>query len=780
MRTVNVRDAVADVTLAARRLRRTPAFTIAAILLLGVGMAIAAATASLVNIALFKDPARGRGLVHLAAHLYVSHLPDEAVRKVLASPPSTFDSLAGFSLIRRTAVAEGVSHPVSTEAVTGRYFTLLGGVPLMGRLIDEADDRQAAPVAVISKSLWRSVFGERPDILGASIAVAGQRLEVVGVIERPIRPGGRGADLWVPSSILPVDTLFGRLRSGITAEQATAEVSARYGTFQVDGTNRPLVVLDGMSNPQGLQLYADLVWVLAIAIIVSLVASASFGLLLFARMAATESAMAVRIALGATTRDLTRLLASEVVLLALAAAVVAVNVGGWLSQFGASQVIEMSGWRSAIDTSSDWRVWLVVCGLTLAVALLVVVRLSWSIVRVEALGSMVATGGMGGATIRTAGTSARLVIAQSAATAALLLVAALIARNALPASRSLAAIDDSIIITRIAPDTTQAAASRMRGLLEVAAAMADVRHAALMSGLPGNRSLQGVTLNRDGRSLVTDVHHVGADVFPIFRMGVLRGRTFTAQEDADGLAVAVVTETAARRFWPSVDPIGQRLSIQRTPEARLEVVVIGVVADAVDSTDERAPGLGEIFLPFTQRPPTSGLALAAVVEGDAERRLESFRSTLQRAFPDTGLVSVRTMRQEILQKSQPPPGLVGIIGLLGSIVFVVAMGGLYGLMSYLATMRRREIGIRKALGATGMTLSRMLVRESSPTLGAGIGIGLLVGLTLTSLFVRDMTFRMLDPVAIGGVGAFLYTAGLLGAIAPYTGALRERHVHLKD
>jgi putative ABC transport system permease protein len=114
------------------------------------------------------------------------------------------------------------------------------------------------------------------------------------------------------------------------------------------------------------------------------------------------------------------------------------------------------------------------------------------------------------------------------------------------------------------------------------------------------------------------------------------------------------------------------------------------------------------------------------------------------------------------------------------IVFVVAMGGLYGLMSYLATMRRREMGIRKALGATSMALCRMLVRESSSMLGAGVGLGLLGGLMIGSFFVRNSNFRLLDPVAIAGVAVFLYAAGLVGAMAPYVRTMREVTARLRD
>jgi len=788
MRTLG--DRFAEIAFAARRLRRTPVFTIAAIVLLGIGMAIAAATASLLNVGLFKDAGRDRGLVHLAARLYVSELPDEVVRTVQADPPGTLDPLVGFGLTRTTVVADGVSRGVAAEALSGPYFSLLGGVPLVGRLIDQADDRESAQVAVISKSFWQSAFGGRADVVGTSIAVAGQRLTDVGVIDGPVRPGGRGADLWVPSRVLPVNTFLGRLRPGVGIEQANAEMSARYGTFDVEGGHRALVVREGLSDPIAGAQYSALIWVPSLAVMVSIVASVSFGLLLFARMAATESTMAVRIALGATARDLTRLLAAEVILLALAATLVAVNAGTWLSHFVAGQIIEESGFRAAIDTSPDWRVFVIVGGLTLTVALLVVARLSWSVMRVEALGSMVATGGLGGATIRTAHTSTRLVVAQSAATAALLLCAALIMRHTLRASASASDVDARAIIAWVDPGPSGSGARQARSVLDVASGMPDIRHAALISSLPGSgRSVQSVILNQAGQLSAADVHYVSADAFAVFNLAVSRGRKFTGQEDVAGAPVALLSETAARRFWPGLDPIGRRIGVQQTSETRLDVLVIGVVADAAGLSGARESTPEDVYLPFAHRPNdvgvalrpnTSSLALVTIGDGDADRRLDLFRSVLQQAFPDTGFVSIRTLRQEIAQRSAAPVSIGRVIGVLGLIVFIVAMGGLYGLMSYLATMRRREIGIRKALGATSAALCKMLVRESAPMLGAGVGLGLIAGLMIGSLFVRSPNFRLLDPVAIAGVAVFLYAAGLVGAIAPYVRTLREVGARLRD
>jgi predicted permease len=783
MRAPDPADWLAAISFAGRRLRRTPVFTIAAIALLGIGMAIAAATASLLNVALFKDPAREKGLVHIGIHSWVNDLPDELVARILADPPRSLEGLAGFGLTRGSAVADGVSRPAAIEAVSGPYFSLLGAVPIAGRLIQDADDRSASAVAVISRPFWRAAFGERADVVGHTIAVAGHRLTIVGVIDGPVRPGGRGADVWVPSNIVPVDTLFGRLGSRTTLEEATVEVAARYGPFDIDGTRRTPLVRTGLSAPMPPGALLDLVWPASIALIVSLVASVSFGLLLFARMAATQSDMAVRIALGATSRDLTRLLTLEVFWLAGAATVVAVNVGSLLAGFVAGQVIELSGFRSTLDVSPDWRVYLGVGALTMMVALAVVARLGWSVARVEALGSMVATGGMGGATLRTAHTSTRLVIAQSAATTVLLLLAALVTRNMLGGgvvSRGLDTDGAAIAwLDQTGHTTPVSVTRRARVVLESAAEMPDIRHAALISAIPGSPARGSVNIDSLGGRRRTGIHYVTAEAFDAFGLAVTRGRVFTTSEDEDAAPVALVSDTAARRFWPGVDPIGRRIRVNHEPAAALEVVVIGVVPDFAPRRGRDLDDLLAVYLPLAHRRPDSALALIARHDGDAGRLAEQIRTTLQRAVPDTGFLSVSTLEQEFHERWAPPASIPRVLGVLGLIVFVVAMGGLYGLMSYLAAMRRREIGIRKALGATAMTLCRMLARETSPMLLAGIVIGILGGLLVGTLFVRG-DFRLLDPVAIVTVAGFLYAAGLVGAIAPYVPTIRALTDSLRD
>lgn len=774
---------LADGTFAARRLRRTPVFTAAAITLLGVGMAIAAATASLVNVAWFKRPAAEQGLVHVGIYSYMTGLPGEVVDAVLSDPPASFTQLAGFGVTQNTAVvAEGVSRRAAVEAVTGPYFTLFNAVPSAGRLIQETDARDNAMVAVISDRFLRATFDGSADAMGATMAVGGKRLTIVGVVDKPVR-SGIAADVWVPSHVLPVNTLFGRLAPDVTIEQATAEVAARYGPFEVGGAPPRLIVREGLTAPLSPRAHGHLIWFIGLALTISLVASVSFGLLLFARMASSQSDMAVRIALGATARDLTRLLAFEVVLIAVAATFLAIITGSLLARFAVGQ------FGATIDASPDWRVFFFVATATLAVALAVVARLSWSVARIEALGSMVATGGMGGATIRTADTSFRLVIAQSAATAALLLLAALIARSALPSrtfthgldinGAAIAWIDQSGRARSSETGTREA-----RSVLNAAAEIPGVRHAALISSLPGtdparpgdmatSRSIARPNLER------ADVRYVSAAAFDALGLVVTQGRTFTTREDENAEPVAVVSRTAALRFWPDLEPVGHRLWIDRG-ESRIEALVIGVVSDAEVHPDRRQREPRDVYLPIAHRPEPAGIAILARSDQDAGVLAERLRASLQQAAPDIGLLSVTSLGQYFYERYAPPLFVPRILGVLGLLVFIVAIGGLYGLMSYLATMRRREIGIRKALGATTAALCRMLARENSRMLVAGVALGIVGGLVVGSIFLGRTNVRLFDPAAMLAVAGFLYVAGLSCAILPFVRMMRERTVSLRE
>jgi predicted permease len=786
---MSVFESFSDVAFAARRLRRTPMFTAAAVMLLGVGMTIATAAASLVNVALFKRPAEERGLVHIAVHDFSTILPGDAVDAVLSAPPVSVRPLAGFGITRSAAVvADGVSTRAAIEAVTGPYFPLFAAVPRAGRLLDAAEARRdgTAMVAVISDRFWRRVFDERPDAIGSTLAVAGRTLTIVGVVNGPVRTGV-SADVWVPSHVLPVEHLFGRLVDGATIEQATAEIAARYGPFDVGGAPSPPFVREGLRARLGDRAYAQLTWQFGLAVAISLIASVSFGLLLFARMAATQSDMAVRIALGATRHDLTRLLAFEVVLVALAATFVAMTGGSLLVHFVMSQYGD--GWRVAIDASPDWRVFLFVAAITLTMALAVVARLGWSVAHVEALGSMVATGGIGGATIRTAGTSFRLVIAQTAATAALLLAAALIARSSLPDRAFTGGLDlDGAAIAWIDPTVRAGAAAAgvrdARVARDTAADLPGVREAAVMTSLPGSgtsTSPHAVHLRPDGNRRSARIHYVSAGAFDILGLRQMSGRAFTAREDEAAMAVAVVSRNAARRFWPGLDAVGQRLWLARDSSGidRMEAVVIGVVSDVEARSESVTDEPRDVYLPFAHTPDRSPTALFVRGDEDAGALAERLREPLQQALPATGFLAVKSLAQDLADRAAPPPFVPRVIGVLGAIVFVVAVGGLYGLTSYLATMRGREMGIRKALGATTMRLCGMLAREHSFMLLSGVVIGIIGGLFAGSYFLTPGTsFRLFDPVAITSVAGFLYVAGLICAIAPFVPAMFERTVRL--
>ena len=770
-------------TLAARRLRRAPAFTVVSVLLLGAGMSIAAAGFTLVNVALFKTPAGTEHLAHVALFDDGVALPRSVAETVRRSPPEAFAMMGGFSNTRSVAVvAAGASHPSAVEAIAGAYFTLFGAQPVTGRLVN---GNESADIAVISDRFWRRIYDSTPDVIGQQIVVAGRQLTIAGVVRTPVRPG-RTADVWVPSHVLPISIAFGQLRDGVTIAQASSEVAARYGPFLLNDGSRRLFVRDGMSAPLRPADVNQLVWLFSLALVTSLTASASFGLLLFARLVSLQGQLAIRLTLGATVRELGSLLTAEVIILGVLSAAVAVFGGDLLVRFVIAQFSATVA-PVHVDLAPDWRVFVSVGLLTLIVGLAVAARLGWSIVRLAALGSMVATSGVGGATLRIAGASSRLIAGQSAATAALLLLAALVMRAALPhrafthgldTDGSLVAwIDSTAFVGRPAEGTQQ-----IRQLQKVAQDLSPFATVAAVSSLPGgisNTAWPRATNGHEfGRSSAR-THYVTSTFFEAFGLNPTRGRLLDAAEDESALPVAVVSRTAAARLWPDVDPIGRNLWLNRDDGTSTELTVIGEVEDV--AFRESWSDTGDVYVPLSQR---SGGVLGLVVHVDPARGRaippDVLESSLQRAFPDVGLTSVRTLDAELHERSAPSSFIPRVLGALGLLVFIVAMGGLYGLMSYLAVMRRREMGIRRALGATSLTLCRMLTRETSTVLLIGLGLGLVTAVAIGMLFVTEHTpFRPFDPVAIATVIPTLYVAGLIAAVVPFIPAMRARTLDLQ-
>jgi putative ABC transport system permease protein len=241
----------------------------------------------------------------------------------------------------------------------------------------------------------------------------------------------------------------------------------------------------------------------------------------------------------------------------------------------------------------------------------------------------------------------------------------------------------------------------------------------------------------------------------------------------------VIGASRAARFWPDDEAVGRRLWFTTPDGTAQPFVVVGIVNDLPESR----PGLEprDAYLPFAHRPSISPVGVVARAGDDGGQLAARIRQAFRTELPETGFLSVRSIRQELDERLASASVSARAYSVLGLLVFLIAMGGLCGLSAHLAAVRRREIGIRRALGATPAMLCRMLHSEHAYILTKGVAIGCLAGVCIASLLLRSHpTLRLFDPVGITAVAGVLYVAGLVGAVAPFLRTMREGTVQLKE
>ncbi len=778
-----------ELVIAVRRLSRAPAFAISAVVLVGSGLGVGTSFVSLVNAAILKPQASGQALVRFCYRSSVqwSILDDHEIDLLVRDPPDSLVWIAGFNSVRTTMVIRGVPRTAKVDSVLGPYLEASQTSAVIGRLLDARDDRE--PVAVISEKFWRVAFAEDPSVLGAAIVVAGQPLTIVGVGRASftgLSTGLAATDVWVPSRIVRVRQLMGQLRPDVTITQANAELAGRYPEIASRGSDRGLHLLPGLQPPLPPAAYLVVVATLAVGAIVTAIAGASLTLLLMARASAGQAEIAIRRALGASTRDITRLLAIEVGLIGVAGAFVGLAVANVLARLAAQHFMAVSELGTlAPDLSSDWRVFAYIFSAALVLASLVTRVLAEQAARVTALAMMSSAAGAGGATARALPRRTRLVASQVAGVTVLLFLALLFVRSTIaglifdpgfdPTGVAIGWIDQ----TAARGDSDRASLAN-RQLLEIVRQYPAISHAALVSRVPGDTpgsSLKART--EQGDFLWTQVQSISSDFFAVVGLRVIQGRSFSSAEEATTAPLVVISQSVAETFWRDRDPLGRRLWFATPTGVSEPVQVIGVVANA-NVTSHNPRDRRDVFLPMGYRPESS-VAVVARGFGPATATLENLRAAALAAGPHVGLLSSRTLEEELAGTVAAGRLVAAFLGTLGAIGLFIAVAGVYGVTAQLASQRRREIGIRKALGATNAALCAMLVRENVQTLLLGIVPGLVLAQLAAIAFRGSFpNLQPFDPWSLAIVTAVLFVSGLVSAVLPFWHVLREAYAPLRE
>jgi putative ABC transport system permease protein len=770
-----------DLRFALRSLRKSPAFTAAAVCTLALGIGANAAIFSVVNAVFlrplpYRDPSRLMWATEYQpkSNQTIVYTPEYAAWK---EQNRTFDYLEGFGTTTgmNLSVAGQPAMRVDVANVTPGFFPMVGVAPHMGRQFSP-EESQAA-VAIVSDSFWRASLDADPAVLGHTVTLNGKSWTIVGVMPPGfVYPDAPSAAVWLPGAVPPgtsdpsggmhfVQGVVGRLKPGVTAEQARADLSviARrmdnlypkpWFGMHLAATVRVVPLQQQLG---GNSRAALLVLTGAVAFIL-LIACANVANLFLTRAVARAREISIRTAIGASRGRLVQLLLTE----SLALGAMGGALGMVLLFWGRTALTFLIPREISPDIPIDWHVvvFAVACALTAGMLFGLAPAVAASRIRLS-------TTGRHGSRIR-----GGLVVCQLALSLILLTGAGLLLRSFVVLFTSQPGFDPHQVLTAsvslsppnlYGPRQQIAFAARVVASLE---SIPGVEYAAVSNQPPfGTFNAIGSGLHAEGQeeTAVTVVFtRATANYFTALRVPLIAGRAFRAG-DGD---VAILNQTLARVLFPNRDPVGQRIAVNAKDPL---LTVVGVVADtrhrALD--DKIWP---ELFQPFEWKPSPF---LTLVIRSAADVT-SAVRSAVQAIDPNQPLFRILPLEDQLSDSLAERRRRAVLLGLFAALALAIAAVGVYGVMSYAVTRRTHEVGIRLALGAQRSDVLLTFLVSGLRLAGLGIVAGLLGARALTHLLNTFLYgVRPTDPYTFLVVSAALAAAA---AVASYLPARRATRV----
>ena len=809
-------DAAYDVRYAARTLRRNPAFAAVAVLTAALGIGATTAVFSAVDAILIKPlpfPEADRLVAVWSANPrqgeepFTSSPPD--FRELASAGTRTVRSLAAFYPTAFT-VAVGDDEPVrvSGARVSPTFFATLDVAPRLGRaFLPTEDEHGAHRVLVISSGLWARAFGRDPDIVGKTVTLDREPFTVVGVMPPDFRFPERRTDAWVPIAFEPGNSLntrgnyflqiVGRLTPGATVAQAQGalhRVAARIAGEHPEGNMTTVRLVPLRDQMVGAGIQSALRVLFGAIVLVLLIACVNVASLLLARGAARQRELAVRRGLGASAGRLVRQLLAEALLIGalggVAGALLAVAGVATLRATGPADLPRLD------EVGVDARA---LAFMTLLSVLTAVAFGLAPAIQAARSGAAVALreGGRGSTTGVRRRARDMLVAVQMALAVVLLVGAGLLIRSFAEVARVDPGFRVESVLTMSIPlprtqyrDGTQMWAF-LDQVLERVRALPGVRSAAVTSALSLGGGYWGKRISFADRAPATSldqVPHVGYRVvtpsyFETMGVAIRAGRVFDENDRATAPGVAVVNETAARKFWPGRSPLGATIWMG-SPEALIagrlpsnfrfpRLRVVGVVADErfIGLDQPPAPEVYQVGEQVTER----GSEKYLVVRSDADplALAAAVRREVRTLDPYQPVAEVATMSQLVRGALAQRRFSATLLVTFAALALVLAAVGLYGVVAYSVAQRRRELGLRMALGASTRRVLALVVGQGLRPALAGAIVGLVGAVFLTRL-MRSMLFGVApgDPLTVLAVAVVLAAVAAIASLIPARRVLR--------
>ena len=755
-----------DLRFGFRTLRRKPAFTILAVLVLALGIGANTAMFSVVYGMLFRPlPYAGADRV---AVVYMNYSPRDftfgtmCIRDYLTwkannhsfEEPSLFRTLS--MDIGGTA---GVPEQVQGASVPAGFFSTLGVTPLIGRTFATDEDKPASGAfVVIGESIWRRRFASNSAVLGQAILVNGAPATVIGVMPGAIGFPNRGTEVWTNLPLNP-PTRYGpwfyrgvaRLKPGVTLQQAQVEVNSIGQLMMRQNPYYKRVTLPLLGLREALLGTAlkPAILVLAGAVgMVLLIAVVNVANLMLARATVQEREMALRLSLGAGPGRLIRQLLTESILVAAMGGVAGLALAGLA--IGLIHAGNPGNLPMVDSVRLDWNAFGFMLIVSLATGILFGLAPALQSARLDLNSSIKERGGNGAAN-RSRGRAA-LVVCEIAVSLMLLVGAGLLLRsfsNLQHTDAGFSAPPRHVLTMLISPGNKKysdahAGIPFYDDVLRTARSLPGVDSAAVTDSLPPDRQGDADTFVMEGQTLapgdlnpVVSDATVSPDFFRALGIPLIAGRYFTDRDTQDSPLVTIVSEGFAHRFFPGRQVLGKRIKQSGPEMGNAWMEIVGVVGNVkyLGFTVDTDPAY---YLPFRQNyGPQAFLAVRS--SGDAALLASSLRTGIQSIDRDVTLAQTGTMERALNSSVSQPRFDTVLLALFAGIALLLAAVGTYGLTAYSVAQRTHEIGVRMALGAVRADVVRMVVRQGAVLASIGIVLGLGGAAALTRL-LRAMLF----------------------------------------
>ncbi len=804
-----IETALQDLRFGLRMLRRSPGFSILAILCLTLGIGANAAVFSWIEGILFRPYPE---VTHQERLLALTGTARGESGSTNISWPDFLDLQRSCTLFDAIIVNKIMGTTLSTgdraertigSIVSANYFDALGVHPILGRGFEPGEDsgRNAHPVTVISYQLWKGRFNGDPQIIGKMQRLNGAPHTIVGVAPEGFYGTfvGWGMQFWVPASMEEIFEAGGykledrgarwieayvRLKSGVTLEQAQQEISAVAKRLEADypDTNRGRGVnlwplWQTPFNNAG-TLLPTLEIMLAVVVFVLLIACANVGNLLLVRSFARRHEMTVRLALGAGRSRLLKQLLTEGLILAAFGAAGGILVAHWCRHALVLLFPARAGVAMYLPGEIDWRVLALSAGVCLIATLLLGLVPAIQTGKIDLASALKAesagvVGGRGRAWVRSG-----LVVVQVSLSFVLLVGAGLLMqslqriRTAGPGFSTRGVLVTAVDLVSAGYDA-QRAKNFQDELMNRAKALPGVESAAFARVTPlGYGSFSSTPVSVDGyqpppeEQPAVQYNEVGPDYFATMGIPLVSGREFTRADDEKAAIVAVVNETMAAQYWRGRNPIGERVQVKGR-----WVQVVGVAKDS------KYQSIREVPQPFFYVPLRQNFSVRAALNIRTPLSPEIMAAALAREVRtlDANLApyEVITLQEQVDRSTSPQQVAVTLVGILGSVALLLAAIGLYGVMSYAVSQSTRELGLRMALGADASNLLRLVMWRGLALTAGGAVLGATVALGLTRL-LGSLLYKVSprDPRAFGSAFVVMAIAALAACFLPAWRATR--------